>query len=86
MSDALPLTVEPGPGVSSKPFVLRVLDDAGVQVTEAEIKSRRSVTIPLNGSGSLTLHAEGGGKKVGSDDRIMNFRVFQYSPDLIAAP
>ncbi len=80
----LPLNVEPGPGVNSKPFVMRVLDGAGVQLTEAEIKTRRVVAIPLNGASSLTLHAEGGGKKVGSDDRIMNFRVFQYSSDLAA--
>ena len=78
------LEIEPGPGVNSKPFVLRVLDDAGAQVTEADIKSRRSVAVPLDGAASLTLHAEGGGKKTGSDERILNFRVFQYSPDLTA--
>ncbi len=78
------LELEPGPGVNSKPFVLRVLNDSGVQVTEAEVKARRVVAIPLDGASSLTLHAEGGGKKIGSDDRIMNFRVFQYSPDLKA--
>ncbi len=78
------LELEPGPGVNSKPFVLRVLNDAGVQVTEAEVKTRRVVAIPLDGASSLTLHAEGGGKKIGSDDRIMNFRVFQHSPDLKA--
>jgi hypothetical protein len=76
------LELEPGPGVNSRAFVLRVLDESGVQVTEAEIKTRRAVAVPLNGSGSFTLHAEGGGKKIGSDDRIMNFRVFQHSPDL----
>lgn len=82
------LEAEPGPGVSSKPFVLRVLDDAGVQITETEIKTRRAVSIPLDTNSdrpfSLTLHAEGGGKKIGSDERIMNFRVFQHSPDLKA--
>jgi hypothetical protein len=83
-ANTLVLEVEPGPGVGSKPFVLRVLNDAGVQVSEAEVKTRRAVTVPLNGAVSLTLHAEGGGKKIGSDERIMNFRVFQHSPDLKA--
>ena len=76
--------VEPGPGVNSKPFVLRVLNDSGVQVTEAQIKTRQVVEIPLDGAASLTLHAEGGGKQIGSDKRIMNFRVFQNSADLKA--
>jgi hypothetical protein len=80
---ALVLEIEPGPGVSSKSFVLRVLD-TGVQITEAGVNTRRAVAIPLNGTALLTLHAEGGGKKIGSDERIMNFRVFQYSPDLKA--
>jgi hypothetical protein len=83
------LEVEPGPGVNSRPFVLRVLGDSGTQITEAEIKTRSVVAIPLDGVAgtpfTLTLHAEGGGKKIGSDERIMNFRVFQYSPDLRAS-
>ncbi len=80
------LEVEPGPGVNSKPFVLRVLNDSGVQVTEAQVKTRQAVEIPLDGPTVLTLHAEGGGKLIGSDKRIMNFRVFQNSPDLKAPP
>ncbi len=79
---SLLLDVEPGPGVNSKPFVLRVLNDSGVQVTEAQIKTRQVIEIPLDGTASLTLHAEGGGKQIGSDKRIMNFRVFQNSADL----
>jgi hypothetical protein len=78
------LEVEPGPGVNSKPFVLRVLNDEGLQITEAQIKTRQVVEIPLDGAASLTLHAEGGGKQIGSDKRIMNFRVFQNSADLKA--
>jgi hypothetical protein len=86
---SLLLEVEPGPGVNSKPFVLRVLDQSGVQLSEAQVKARQVVAIPLNGASkenpvSMTLHAEGGGKKIGSDERIMNFRVFQHSPDLKA--
>lgn len=76
--------VEPGPGVNSKPFVLRVLNDSGVQVTESQVKTRQVIEIPVDGPASLTLHAEGGGKQIGSDKRIMNFRVFQNTPDLKA--
>lgn len=86
---SLLLEVEPGPGVSSKPFVLRVLDRSGAQICEAHVKARQVVAIPINGASkekpvSVTLHAEGGGKKIGSDERVMNFRVFQHSPDLKA--
>ena len=80
------LEIEPGPGVNSKPFTLRVLDDSGVQVSEAEIKTRQVIEIPLDRAPlTLTLHAEGGGKLIGSDKRVMNFRAFQYSPDLKAS-
>jgi len=83
------LELEPGPGVNSRAFVLRVLDDSGVQITQAEVKTRQPVAIPLEGaekgkSVSFTLHADGGGRRIGSDERIMNFRIFQHSPDLSA--
>lgn len=86
-AETLLLEVEPGPGVDSKPFVLRVLDDSGAQITQADVKTRSVVAIPLNGKNqpaSLTLHVDGGGKKIGSDERVLNFRVFQHSPDLKA--
>lgn len=83
-TSGLLLELEPGPGVNSKPFVLRVLNEGGTQISEHEIKARQVVSIPLSGPGSLTFHAEGGGKQIGSDKRIMNFRVFQNSPDFKA--
>ncbi len=83
----LVLEVEPGPGVHSQPFSLRVIDSSGNDVVTAEVKTRQMVAIPLDAAAtarplSLTLQAEGGGKTIGSDDRVMNFRVFQYSTDL----
>ena len=82
---SLLLEIEPGPGVNSKPFTLRVLDESGVQISETPVKTRETVLIPLDKAPlTLTLHAEGGGKLIGSDKRVMNFRVFQYSPDLKA--
>ncbi len=81
---SLPLEIEPGPGVGSKPFILHVFGESGAQIAKAEIKARQSVSIPVDGAGengplSVTLHAEGGGKQIGSDHRIMNFRAFQHS-------
>jgi hypothetical protein len=79
------LEVEPGPGVNSKPFTLRILDESGVQKTEALVKTRQVVEIPAGDAPvTLTLHAEGGGKLIGSDKRVMNFRAFQNAPDLVA--
>jgi hypothetical protein len=83
---SLLLEIEPGPGVNSKPFTLRVLNETGVQISEAAVKTRQVVEVPLDGAPkTLTLHAEGGGKLIGSDKRVMNFRAFQYSPDLKAS-
>jgi hypothetical protein len=84
---SLALEVEPGPGVDSKEFVLRVVDDSGGLIAKIDVKTRETVSIPIEAAApgsplSLTLQAEGGGKKIGSDDRVMNFRVFQYSTDL----
>jgi len=83
----LALDLEPGPGVNAKPFVLRVVDDSGNSIANVDVKTRQPVAIPIDAATagtplSLTLHADGGGKKIGSDDRIMNFRVFQHSTDL----
>ena len=83
----LQLEIEPGPGVESKPFTLRVFEDSGVQIAETEIVTRQSVSIPVDGTGregplSISLHADGGDRRIGSDQRIMNFRVYQHSPDL----
>lgn len=81
--ESLLIEIEPGPGVNSKPFTLRVLDESGVQIGETDVKTRQVVEVPIGEAPmTLTLHAEGGGKLIGSDKRIMNFRVFQHSPDL----
>ncbi len=78
------LEVEPGPGVGSKPFILRVLEASGAQIAEIEVRTRQTVSIPIGkaeeeGPVSVTLRAEGGGTQIGSDHRIMNFRAFQHS-------
>jgi hypothetical protein len=86
--EVLPLVIEPGPGVGNKPFTLRVFDDSGTQIAQAEVSGRQSVFIPIGGATrrgpvSLRLHAEGGGRQIDSDRRIMNFCAHQYSSDLV---
>jgi hypothetical protein len=87
----VPLEIEPGPGVEFKPFTLRVLNDRGTQLAQTQISTRQSLTIPLDaarmaGPVVLTLLVEGGGKRIPSDPRIMNFRAFAYSLDLKTEP
>jgi hypothetical protein len=77
--DTLTFDAESGPGLESKRFLLHVLGPDGQNVTSAEIASRTNVRVPLerfeNGA-SLTLHVEGGGRRVEGDPRTLNFRVF----------
>lgn len=76
--DELLFDVESGPGMESKPFSLEVKAPDGSTVATAKVGERTEVRIPLAGSDipSLTLHAEGGGKTVKTDPRVLNFRVF----------
>ncbi len=78
---ALTFEVEPGPGVGSKPFTLRVLDGAGAEIMAAEVRGRQRIEIPLpaglGGSAIFRLHADGGGLPTPSDPRTLNFRVFK---------
>lgn len=77
----LALELEPGPGVDSKAFLLKVLDSGGHQVEAVEVRKRVTVELhlPLAASEASTfrLHISGGGKKIPSDPRILNFRVFR---------
>lgn len=75
--DSIYLDVEPGPGVGSKPFKLSVLSE-GKPHAQIEVKGRQRIEImkPTNGATTLKLRAEGGGKTVPSDPRVMNFRAF----------
>jgi hypothetical protein len=74
----LAFDVEPGPGVDSKPFALKVLDADGVTLQTADITSRTTVRVPTAGQAGkrIVLHVDGGGATVPNDPRIMNFRVF----------
>lgn len=72
----LALEVEPGPGVGSGPFNLKVSVGGQAPLT-ISVQARQRIEIPLGpGAGSVKLQAEGGGKRVASDPRILNFRAF----------
>ncbi len=77
----LMIEVEPGPGFGPAPFVLKVVDREGRQVDAAEVHTRQTVQLflPLavGQQNTFALHVSGGGKRVGSDTRILNFRVFK---------
>jgi maltose O-acetyltransferase len=76
----LRMDVEPGPGVSSRPFTLRILDDRDRALATAVVHSRQSVSIPLSLTpGCATvfrLRADGAGKRTPGDSRSLDFRVF----------
>ncbi len=78
----LSLEIEPGPGLRSQPFMLRVLDDAGRTVAAAEVKGREVVKIMLpiaqERSAVFRLHVDGGGHPTPNDPRTLNFRVFRF--------
>ena len=81
LAKGLTIDLEPGPGIKKKPMVLRVMDSAGRQVQAMEITGRQLVNVfpPLVAKRPLEyrLHVDGGGQKIGSDPRILNFRVFK---------
>ncbi len=81
LAKGITIELEPGPGVKKRPMVLRVLDASGRQVQALEINGRQIVHVfpppTTKKSVEYRLHADGGGTKIGSDPRILNFRVFQ---------
>lgn len=74
------LEVEPGPGLGGKDLDLMVLDSAGVKIDSRTLQGRDFATFVLP-DGRRTpqryrLHTEGGGHRIATDPRILNFRVF----------
>jgi hypothetical protein len=70
--------VEPGPGMRSTPFVLRVVGGAR-EILRAELVERTTVDVPLSGLNNVTtlqLQADNGGRLVPGDPRTLDFRVF----------
>lgn len=81
--DGLAIELEPGPGIAPPPMVLRVFDSAGRQVQAYEVAGREKLIFPLPAgtrkASTFRLHADNGGKKIASDPRILNFRVFRIA-------
>jgi hypothetical protein len=81
----LVLDIERGPGVTTAPMNLQVLDEAGALVQEASVDGRVSIRIQLGTAASrgsvIRLHVQGGGAKVPDDPRALNFRVFRIAVD-----
>lgn len=72
------LTVERGPGMGTSPLKLTVTDGHGRATRLAPITGRSALKLPIEvdaGENTLRLKADGGGKTVASDKRILNFRV-----------
>ena len=77
------VVAEPGPGVGSKPFLLKILDAEGREVSAKPVEKRDTVRLILPVAGGRTnqfrLHVDGGGKTVPTDPRVLNFRVFELA-------
>jgi hypothetical protein len=77
------LTLEPGPGLGSKPFDLSVRDDGSRELATLKIQGKQTVSFELPAGEpsvhKLTLHVDGGGRTALGDDRILNFRVFNIT-------
>jgi hypothetical protein len=74
------LDIEPGPGNRFEPLRLRVTDERGVTIAEKRITRRQyfRFTVPSPGRTvcRVRLVVSGGGRRLASDPRILNFRVF----------
>jgi hypothetical protein len=74
------IACEGGPSLGRRTFALRVLDGSHRQVDHVVCDGpdrRPELLLPAgNGETRYVLHADGGGKKVPGDPRILNFRVF----------
>jgi hypothetical protein len=78
---ALRLVVKPGPGVVRKTFGLEVRNRAGQVLARGQVRGRQAITLSLpltpGQTERVTLHVQGGGRRVPSDPRLLNFRVFR---------
>lgn len=74
------IACEGGPSLGQRTFALRVLDAQHRQVDHVVCDGpdrRPELLLPANGRETrYTLHADGGGKPVPGERRILNFRVF----------
>jgi hypothetical protein len=79
-SATLMLQIEPGPGVSHRPFDLLVMNQAGKLLGKKRISRLVYVEIPIaripNRPEIVTLSTDRGGRQFSGDARVLDFRVF----------
>jgi hypothetical protein len=78
------IRAEGGPGLSTTTFPLIVRDASGRQVDAVEVTAgqpQQTLILPVvpNEDTHFSLHVDGGGKRMGSDSRTLNFRVFSIA-------
>jgi len=82
------MVIEPGPGVSLAPFMLAIRLADGTLLESVRIlgKQRATFTLPPDSPRvfSVVFHVDEGGQTIGSDPRILNFRVFSITVDRTA--
>jgi len=74
--------IEPGPSVRLLPLMVQVRDGDGKAIQTEELSGRTTITIQLPPQSArpvlLVLHAaDGDGKPVPNDPRILKYRVFK---------
>ena len=78
----LAIAVEPGPGMESRPFTLRVVDKGGSVCATTPVRGRETVTVTLPVTPNVTsvfrLQPEEGGTRPPAARRGPNFRVFRF--------
>lgn len=75
------LEVEAGPGIGTGSFLLQVLDSHRQQVDALRINGRQAVQLYLPAGHAYLLHTTTGGRRVPTDKRILNFRVFALASE-----
>jgi hypothetical protein len=89
----LRLVVEPGPGAGSKPIQIGARLADGTELPPVTVKWKEPITFDLPPESprvfTATLHCTTEGKPTTSDDRVLNFRVFELAverrPDVFPA-
>jgi hypothetical protein len=97
----LAFDVEAGPGLGTTNFTLLVKSSSGGTIARVPVKGKQSVIVTLpvtpGKDAAFSLHVDGGGQKVASDPRVLNFRVFSVAksngaqlasggPDIVSDP
>jgi hypothetical protein len=72
----------PGPGMNGHQLSIAVRNASGATVATIvpDKKGNATFSVPVkSGANAFTLHVSGGGQKMSSDPRVLNFRVFSLT-------